>query len=164
MRNIGMALFGFCLAVSGCTSEGDGGIGQGKQTEELASCGGFVPNPQTCAAGYICVDRSPDCTMALDCPGVCVEETTPQRCGGFAGIQCPGDLVCVDDPSDDCDPQNGGADCGGICVEKTDPKPQMCGGFAGIQCPSGLTCVDDPSDDCDPQHGGADCSGICVQP
>lgn len=37
-------------------------------------------------------------------------------CGGFGGIQCPPGLVCEDDPSDDCDPDRGGADCGGVCV------------------------------------------------
>lgn len=36
-------------------------------------------------------------------------------CGGFAGIQCPAGKVCVDDPTDSCDPDNGGADCGGVC-------------------------------------------------
>jgi len=35
--------------------------------------------------------------------------------GGIAGIQCPGGGRCVDDPSDSCDPNKGGADCGGIC-------------------------------------------------
>jgi len=40
------------------------------------------------------------------------------QCGGFAGpYTCGGDAMeCQDDPRDDCDPQNGGADCGGICV------------------------------------------------
>ena len=37
-------------------------------------------------------------------------------CGGIAGITCPRGLRCVDDPRDSCDPKNGGADCGGICV------------------------------------------------
>ena len=37
-------------------------------------------------------------------------------CGGIAGFPCPGQGKCIDDPSDDCDPNNGGADCGGICV------------------------------------------------
>jgi hypothetical protein len=37
-------------------------------------------------------------------------------CGGFAGLACPADLRCVDDPGDSCDPNHGGADCGGICV------------------------------------------------
>jgi hypothetical protein len=39
------------------------------------------------------------------------------NCGGIAGIQCPDGLVCIDDPGDDCDPQQGGADCFGICVK-----------------------------------------------
>ncbi len=37
-------------------------------------------------------------------------------CGGIAGIACPDGQTCVDDPSDSCDPMNGGADCGGMCV------------------------------------------------
>ncbi len=43
---------------------------------------------------------------------------TKQLCGGIAGIQCPDNKMCVDDPSDTCDPNNGGADCSGICVDK----------------------------------------------
>ena len=45
----------------------------------------------------------------------CVKDVAPS-CGGFAGLQCPGGAECVDDPTDSCDPMNGGADCGGICV------------------------------------------------
>ncbi len=37
-------------------------------------------------------------------------------CGGIAGIACPSGKTCVDDASDTCDPNNGGADCGGMCV------------------------------------------------
>ena len=81
----------------------------------------------------------------------------PIACGGFAGIECPDGLTCVDDPNDDCDPDNGGADCGGIC----EPAVTYCGGFAGIACPKDQVCVDDPNDDCDPDNGGADCGGIC---
>jgi hypothetical protein len=84
----------------------------------------------------------------------------PTFCGGIAGFPCPAGQACIDDPSDDCDPQNGGADCGGICVDE--PEPAFCGGFAGIPCPEGQTCIDNPSDDCDPQNGGADCGGICI--
>lgn len=36
-------------------------------------------------------------------------------CGGIAGFPCPEGYVCVDDPTDSCDPKNGGADCGGVC-------------------------------------------------
>jgi hypothetical protein len=80
-------------------------------------------------------------------------------CGGIAGFPCPPGSTCVDDPKDDCDPTQGGADCGGICVREE--KPLSCGGFSGKTCPDGYTCVDDASDDCDPTHGGADCPGIC---
>ncbi|MFY0540499.1 hypothetical protein [Nannocystis pusilla] len=78
-------------------------------------------------------------------------------CGGFPGTPCPDGQVCVDDPADDCDPQNGGSDCIGICED----APLACGGFPGTPCPDGQVCVDDPADDCDPQNGGADCIGIC---
>lgn len=37
-------------------------------------------------------------------------------CGGIAGFPCPDGMECTDDPTDSCDPNNGGADCGGICV------------------------------------------------
>ena len=37
-------------------------------------------------------------------------------CGGIAGFPCPEGYQCVDDPRDSCDPNAGGADCGGICV------------------------------------------------
>ncbi|AKT44165.1 hypothetical protein [Chondromyces crocatus] len=77
-------------------------------------------------------------------------------CGGFTGQPCGGTNECVDDPSDDCDPQNGGSDCGGICVGA------MCGGFAGIPCSRDHVCLDDPRDDCDPENGGADCPGTCI--
>ena len=40
----------------------------------------------------------------------------PARCGGFAGFECPEGEQCFDDPRDDCDPANGGADCIGVCV------------------------------------------------
>jgi hypothetical protein len=46
-------------------------------------------------------------------------------CGGFAAIPCPEGLACVDDPRDDCDPNRGGADCGGVC-RKDPPRPDAC--------------------------------------
>jgi Kazal-type serine protease inhibitor domain len=51
-------------------------------------------------------------------PKVCAcvpDATQGQVCGGIAGIACPGFGKCVDDPSDSCDPNAGGADCSGIC-------------------------------------------------
>ncbi len=54
--------------------------------------------------------------MSIDHPGEC--KATPQACGGIAGIKCPDEQTCVDDPSDTCDPAQGGADCPGICQGK----------------------------------------------
>ncbi|AEO62198.1 6e8ca68b-0046-4407-ad3b-d2b103c2a774 [Thermothielavioides terrestris] len=79
------------------------------------SCGGFRANPVECPDGQICIDDPyrGGCGMACDMPGICVE---PVFCGGIAGIACKDGKKCVDDPRDDCDPENGGSDCGGICV------------------------------------------------
>ncbi|HET6582383.1 MAG TPA: hypothetical protein VFG69_03025 [Nannocystaceae bacterium] len=59
----------------------------------------------------------------------------PAFCGGFAGIPCGEGEECIDDPSDECDPQNGGADCGGICVPATccDPAAEP-GGIEAAHC------------------------------
>ncbi len=137
------------------------------------ACGGRTVNPHVCPSGYQCEGAA----LAVDGTGKCVK-----RCGGIRGLTCDGTDICVDDPSDSCDPTHGGADCMGSCrpaicsgqtarcaagfhwdqwacncVENT-----SCGGFAGFPCPSGKSCVDDPRDSCDPNGGGADCPGICI--
>ncbi len=48
--------------------------------------------------------------------GISIEPEDTLICGGIAGISCPNSLICIDDPSDNCDPKNGAADCIGICV------------------------------------------------
>lgn len=146
-----------------------------------------------CAGEAMCVDRVCECNVIALCvegtvfnddPSVCAcEPVDGPFCGGIAGFPCPGAGMCVDDPSDDCDPNNGGADCGGLCecnaaaiscpagstlnddpevceCIPNDDKP-FCGGFAGFPCPGEGDCIDDPSDDCDPNNGGADCGGLC---
>jgi hypothetical protein len=60
------------------------------------------------------------------------------QCGGIAGLRCPKGFECVDDPRDSCSPCNGGADCGGICVQlscapRCDPA---------LICAQVLACVD----------------------
>jgi hypothetical protein len=49
-----------------------------------------------------------------------------QLCGGFAALSCPEGLSCVDDPQDSCDPNEGGRDCSGICVDPSKQKPPKC--------------------------------------
>lgn len=82
----------------------------------------------------------------------------PPLCGGLAGIECPGAGECVDDPSDDCDPELGGADCSGLCECNAiglctdglawDSSPHVCGcappdydPCIATLCPVGTICV-----------------------
>ena len=72
-----------------------------------------------------CRRLEPDCgpgkvaEIVNGCYGVCVDENTcaPASCGGFLGTLCVSG-TCVDDPTDTCDPNNGGADCIGYCEQK----------------------------------------------
>lgn len=93
------------------TNESDG--------DEYAPCGGDRrENPLKCEEGFACVDdpRKEGCGMACDDTGICVPKGLVM-CGGFAGFPCEEEgRVCIDNPFDDCDPKNGGADCAGICV------------------------------------------------
>jgi hypothetical protein len=114
---------------------------------------------------------------------VCIAPTSSgHQCGGFAGLPCPANEDCVDDPNDSCDPNHGGADCSGICVTpKSDagsapadagnPPPQdagtramggeSCGGFrvTFVECAGGLQCVDDPGG----PSQAVDGPGVCVR-
>lgn len=83
-----------------------------------------------------------------------------KKCGGLTGQTCSGNLTCVDDPIDTCDPNHGGADCVGLCINVAKAAP--CGGVAGLQCSDGYRCVDDPTDACVPGRA-VDCPGICVK-
>jgi hypothetical protein len=109
-----------------------------------------------------CPDGTYACPRAECLAGMCHVMIDPCGepgfCGGFPGFPCPPGLTCIDDPGDDCDPLQGGADCAGKCVRQE--EPQRCGGLAGMPCPDGFECLDDPQDDCAPPDG-ADCGGIC---
>jgi hypothetical protein len=96
-----------------------------------------------CAAGYT-FDSSPEV-----CNCVPPKEEAP-FCGGIANIQCPGAGQCVDNPNDGCDPNKGGADCGGLCECNAlakclagyvfDNSPQVCSCVP--QAPAGAFCVE----------------------
>ena len=116
-----------CSAHGGHGSPGsDGGI-----TTSPASCAVVLcPVGTTCTevdGEAMCLEENPcnlvDCMPGAVCEVVDGEAVcTPSQggnapmCGGIAAFECPGAGVCVDDASDDCDPENGGADCSGICT------------------------------------------------
>jgi hypothetical protein len=129
-----------------------------------------------CDPGQHCEYIEVQCIQA-PCPPQpeCVDDT---RCGGFAGLPCPGAGSCADDPGDDCDPENGGADCGGVCecnaiglcVDGTvwNPSPSVCGcegeptGGGGaecgnVTCPAGQECCNASCGIC------TDPGGACIQ-
>lgn len=87
-----------------------------------------------------CADGSWSCPESRCVDGACVVELTtcpdPRFCGGFAGFPCPRGYVCLDDPSDDCDPAHGGADCGGVCVP-IEQAPPDCWTEADCSVPAG---------------------------
>jgi hypothetical protein len=91
--------------------------------DHLGTC---RPVPEVCTADFDPVCGCDNHTYSNACQanaagqsvfsaGAC-EEPAQVTCGGFGNLQCPSGTVCVDDPNDGCDEDNGGADCGGICV------------------------------------------------
>jgi hypothetical protein len=76
-------------------------------------CGG---NYGKCGSGEVCIEDpyKEEGEYGCDQPDICVEN---KLCGGFANFPCDVEgQICEDDPRDDCDPENFGADCGGLCV------------------------------------------------
>lgn len=94
-----------------------------------------------------------------------VEPPTGPFCGGFGGFPCPGAGECIDDPSDDCDPNMGGADCGGLCVCNAiglcvdgfvwDGSPEVCGCVPSENPCNLIDCM--PGTVCEVQDGEAVC-------
>jgi hypothetical protein len=65
-------------------------------------------------------------------------------CGGITGASCPGAGTCIDDTRDDCDPEDGGADCPGVC--ECNALSLCTEGYEFDRSPGACTCVmtDDP--------------------
>ncbi|HMI92920.1 MAG TPA: protease complex subunit PrcB family protein, partial [Polyangiales bacterium] len=79
----------------------------------------------------------------------------PTFCGGIAALPCPAGQECIDAPGDGCNPDNGGADCGGICVPATDP-------CATVRCSAGTTCQvnDEGRAECVPDPTTDPCAAV----
>jgi hypothetical protein len=100
----------FVTTDDGSMAECDTSLGVCKDVKaDDIACGGFVVNAHSCSSigNYLCYNPNP----RIDVPGECVK-----TCGGIAGISCADGYTCVDNVDDNCDPNNGGADCGGVCV------------------------------------------------
>jgi hypothetical protein len=115
-----------------------------------------------CQDDEICIyDPALDCA-GCNCDTICVR-TDPIVCGGIASLPCPEGLMCVDDPTADCDVDCGDVDCPQTCVSVGGDEVSPCAGFAGVSCGIGESCFDIRGDACSAACGGADCGGQCVQ-
>lgn len=103
-----------------CDPENGGADCGGICVEQEPGCG----HDGDCDEGEFCdfTQINSICAYDIEC-GTCAPKEEPTQCGGIAGLPCEPGETCVDDPNDDCDPNNGGADCGGICV----PAEPGCG-------------------------------------
>jgi hypothetical protein len=138
-----------------CTEPGEGCTKQLCLPEDAGAPEGESCGRVTCDPGQVCCNES--CGICTEPDGFCTEQfcgpaEEPVSCGGFAGIACPGVSSCVDDPDDDCDPSNGGADCGGtcecliraLCVQGYvwDGSPAVCECVPAPECQVEGVCID----------------------
>jgi hypothetical protein len=106
-----------CPPAPGCTKDED------CPTLDIA-CKQCLDGTTACPTSWC---ENPAVCPSAGCGGGTCHATTPQCrepkfCGGIASFPCPDGYTCVDDPRDDCSPDMGGADCGGICVVKSSPS------------------------------------------
>lgn len=140
-------------------------LGCGSAAAPVAEESERAEGPDSVGAALVAIDPDADpcalvrCVAGTHCEpdgdgAQCVADVF---CGGIAGFACPGAGQCVDDVTDDCDPADGGADCGGMCVCNSlalciegshfDDSPGVCGCVedynpcAATTCPVGNDCV-----------------------
>jgi hypothetical protein len=118
---------------------------------------GCVPDPSQDPCAAVRCKEGTHCEADAG-SATCVPDEPSVFCGGIAGIECPGLGQCEDNPADSCNPDNGGADCGGYCsctaLAKCqadyvfDRSPQVCGCVkpvedpcALVDCISGANCI-----------------------
>lgn len=114
---------------------------------DRARCVPDASEPQNPCAAVLCpIDTTCD---VVDGEARC-NPSEPQGpfCGGIAAFECPGAGSCVDNPNDGCDPERGGADCGGLC--ECNVRALCIQGFAFDASPEVCACVpsEPPVDAC----------------
>jgi hypothetical protein len=112
----------------------------------------------------VCNGVDDDCNGVVD-EGCNLPDGGPDagtECGGFAGLMCSSGQTCIDNPADQCDPLDGGADCMGLCVVDAvdggiDAGPVDAGPMDPID--AGMPSLCRTSMDC--QVGAACVNGVC---